>query len=575
MSFTEKLKNKLNSGLKNTHEFSLKRLVIFIIIFGAIGAYLLFRSFAATPPANIAYGDLDGNNIVDDADKAILLSNFGTTSAAADINGSGKVDILDLSILLSHFGTNVPGAAVASVNLIASPTFVAPGGSSTLSWTSTDVTSCTASGGWSGTKPASNPGVSTGSLNALTTFTLNCTGPDGPASTTMTVRVENVSNGWWHTSGTQILDSSNHAFRPTSAFVTSLAPGSGTDIDHPDVCGKGYSVGDPIDVTRVLQSGLNTVFLNVSWANLEPTAPVKSGSTYTHTWNTAYLNTINSLVQQYTAQHVHVVLNMMQSGWSPGIRNLADCEEVGLPTWLYPPHGDPNELHNDSIARCHFFMDDQVPGIDASTIIAPQEGYVAATAKFADFFKTNDYVSAIDALSEPGWGPACTGTLAPPADALSAYYDKAGNALQAVNSHILMIFEDRIWNGLQKTGTEVPRKPNTTLANIVYGYEYYPDPPDHARFFPDFQDVLTRAHTDFGPALIIAFNAYEGGFNNASQQGDLTWQADTAAMLSYLKTNNTGWAFWALHPGAGASLEDKTTDHNLKLDLLSVLQGGF
>jgi hypothetical protein len=557
--------------------FSLNKLAVFAFLFGLVGAYILFRSFAATPPANIAYGDLDGDNQVNDADKTILLSDYGTSNAAADVNGNGEVDVFDMSILLSHFGTTVPGAAVPSVNLMASPTFVSPGGSSSLTWTSTDITSCTASGGWSGAKPASGTGVSTGALNSLTTYTLNCTGPDGPASTTMTVRVEgaNVTNGWWHTSGTQVLDSANHPFRPMSAFVTTLAPGSGTDLDHPDACGKGYSVGDPIDVTRVLQAGLNTVYINVSWANLEPTEPIKSGSIYTHAWNMAYLNTVNSLVQLYTAQHVHVILNMMQSGWSPGIRNLADCEEVGLPTWLYPPHGDPNELHNDSIARCYFGMDDQVPGVDVNTI-KPQEGYVAAISKFADFFKTNDYVSGLDAFSEPGWGPACTGTLAPPVDALSTYYEKVGNALQPINSHLLMIFEDRIWNGLQKNGTEVPRKPNTTLPNIVYGYEYYPDPPDAGRFFPDFQSVLTRAHTDLGvPALIVAFNAYEGGFNNSTQQGDPTWQADTSAMLSYLKTNNTGWAFWALHPGAGASLEDKTTDHNLKLDLLSVLQGGY
>jgi hypothetical protein len=558
--------------------FSVNKLVVFVVVFGLIGAYIIFRSFAASPPANIAYGDLDGDNQVTDTDKTILLSNYGTTSAAADVNGNGKVDVFDLSILLSHFGTSVPGGVTPSVNLMASPTFVSSGGSSSLTWTSTDVTSCTASGGWSGTKPASNTtGFSTGALNALTTYTLNCTGPDGPASTTMTVRVEstNVTNGWWHTSGTQILDSSNHVFRPDAAFVRELAPGSGADSAHPDACGDGYSVGNAINVTRFIQSGLNTVFINVSWANLEPTAPVKSGSTYTHTWNTDYLNTVNSLVQQYTAQHIHVVLNMMQSGWSPGIRNLADCEEVGLPTWLYPPHGDPNELHNDSIARCHFGMDDQVPGVDVNTI-KPQEGYVTAISKFADFFKTNDYVSGLDAFSEPGWGPACTGDLAPPADALSTYYEKVGNALQPINSHLLMIFEDRIWNGLQKNGTEVPRKPVTSLANIAYGFEYYPDPPDHARFFPDFQAVVDRAHTDFGtPIIMVAFNAYEGGYLNAAQQGDPTWQADTTSFLTYLKNNNIGWAFWSLNPGAGSSLEDKTTDHNLRLDLLPVLQGGF
>jgi parallel beta-helix repeat protein len=77
-------------------------------VFGVIGVYILFRSFAASPPSNIAYGDLDGDGVVNSADLTILQRDYGTTATEADINVDGKVSIVDLSILLNHFGSSVP-----------------------------------------------------------------------------------------------------------------------------------------------------------------------------------------------------------------------------------------------------------------------------------------------------------------------------------------------------------------------------------------------------------------------------------------------------------------------------------
>jgi len=57
----------------------------------------------------------------------------------------------------------------------------------TLSWTATNATSCTASGGnWTGTKAASS-GTETIILSATTTYTLNCTGPGGAVAQSVTV----------------------------------------------------------------------------------------------------------------------------------------------------------------------------------------------------------------------------------------------------------------------------------------------------------------------------------------------------------------------------------------------------
>jgi hypothetical protein len=75
-----------------------------------------------------------------------------------------------------------------TVTLTAAPTIVTSGGSSTLTWSTTNATSCTASGGWSGDKSTSGS-QNTGALTATTSFTLNCTGNGGSAQSSVTVTV--------------------------------------------------------------------------------------------------------------------------------------------------------------------------------------------------------------------------------------------------------------------------------------------------------------------------------------------------------------------------------------------------
>jgi putative hemolysin len=58
----------------------------------------------------------------------------------------------------------------------------------TLRWSSTNVTSCTASGNWSGSKSTSGS-ESTGGLWSDKTYTLMCTGPNGSVSKTIVINV--------------------------------------------------------------------------------------------------------------------------------------------------------------------------------------------------------------------------------------------------------------------------------------------------------------------------------------------------------------------------------------------------
>ena len=84
--------------------------------------------------------------------------------------------------------TVTSGTPVPTVSLSASPISVSSGGSSILTWSSTNATSCTASGAWSGSK-ATSGSQSTGALNTSNTYTLSCSGSGGNASQSVTVSV--------------------------------------------------------------------------------------------------------------------------------------------------------------------------------------------------------------------------------------------------------------------------------------------------------------------------------------------------------------------------------------------------
>ncbi len=81
----------------------------------------------------------------------------------------------------------IPSPAKPTLTFTADPTSITQGGSSMLTWGSTNATSCTASGGWSGSKALS--GSQSVSPNATTTYTLTCTGAGGSVTESASVNV--------------------------------------------------------------------------------------------------------------------------------------------------------------------------------------------------------------------------------------------------------------------------------------------------------------------------------------------------------------------------------------------------
>ena len=78
--------------------------------------------------------------------------------------------------------------APPTLTLTASPASVQSGNSSNLTWTTTDATSCSASGAWSGAKGTSGT-QSTGALTANSSFTLACAGTGGTVTRAAVVTV--------------------------------------------------------------------------------------------------------------------------------------------------------------------------------------------------------------------------------------------------------------------------------------------------------------------------------------------------------------------------------------------------
>lgn len=91
----------------------------------------------------------------------------------------------------------MPSSCAPTATLSASPSTIDQGQSSTLSWNSTNATSCTAGGGYS-TGGATSGSASTGALSQTSTYQVTCSGLGGtsaPAFATVTVRIPTISIG--------------------------------------------------------------------------------------------------------------------------------------------------------------------------------------------------------------------------------------------------------------------------------------------------------------------------------------------------------------------------------------------
>ncbi len=82
-----------------------------------------------------------------------------------------------------------------AVTINAAPTSYVTGGGSTLSWSSTAATSCTASGSWSGTEALSGSLIVSPTVPGTYTYTLTCSNGGGSTSSSAVITVLDQCNG--------------------------------------------------------------------------------------------------------------------------------------------------------------------------------------------------------------------------------------------------------------------------------------------------------------------------------------------------------------------------------------------
>jgi len=129
-----------------------------------------------------------GTPVFFNLDGFLNLIGIGDNVIAIEIHNA-SLDNSDLSFLprlLVNMGGTPPLPPI--VSLSANPTNVVANGSTTLNWSSTDATGCTASGDWSGSK-ATSGSQTINALTANSSFSLTCSGAGGSANDSVSVTV--------------------------------------------------------------------------------------------------------------------------------------------------------------------------------------------------------------------------------------------------------------------------------------------------------------------------------------------------------------------------------------------------
>jgi hypothetical protein len=174
---------------------------------------------------------------------ATSCSAAGGWSGALATSGSQSTGALttDTTYSLTCTGTGGTSTAVAATvtvtanpvptaTLTANPTSVASGGASTLTWSSTNATSCTASGGWSGAL-ATTGSQSTGAPTTSAAYSLTCTGPGGtstPAAAIVTVTTSPTPTATLTANPTTIASGGSSTLTWSSTNATSCTATGGT-----------------------------------------------------------------------------------------------------------------------------------------------------------------------------------------------------------------------------------------------------------------------------------------------------------------------------------------------------------
>jgi trimeric autotransporter adhesin len=232
----------------------------------------------------------------------------GAWSGTKSVSGTQSIGPLTANATYSLVCTGVGGSSSATatvlvqapeaaptLTLAASPLSVASGGSSTLSWSAANATSCTASGSWTGTKATSGT-QTTGALTANASYTLTCTGAGGSVSRTAAITITapgaptltftssplSIASG---ASSTLTWSTTNTTSCTASGSWTGTKATSGTQTTGALTANAGYTLTCTGAGGSVAQTAPVTVLPRPTLTLTATPANVASGSSSTLTWS--------------------------------------------------------------------------------------------------------------------------------------------------------------------------------------------------------------------------------------------------------------------------------------------------
>jgi hypothetical protein len=358
--------------------------------------------------------------------------------------------------------------------------------------------------------------------------------------------------GWLHTNpnSMNVYDSNGNVVHLQGVNVDGLDFGTGSSWRSPDSCGKGWSI-PATSFPDVASWGFNFVRIPISWENLEPAAPtLTTNGTWTHHWNTAYLNELDLVVNQFEAVHIAVIFDFAQVDVSAAFQQApekvqgGECEGWGNPTWLYPGITSPTSGQELATAMCNFFNDQSVVGNAAP---APIEAMEAAEGMLASRYANVATVVGIDMFNEPWFNSSC-GSVTSEGELVTSFYTKMGRFIAQANPHLLLVFEDTP-PGLMHTAPILNSPPS--IANSVYEFHIYTS--TWATAQPYVQAFLNNAKNWGVPVWLGEFDAFEAGCTGLNCSLDPNWQADTQALLGFCNSEGINWAYFSYY-SLGTSL---------------------
>jgi Bacterial Ig-like domain (group 3)/Beta-propeller repeat len=219
----------------------------------------------------------------------------GSDSVTAVYSG----DAANTGSTSSPVSVTVTAAAAPTVMIAAAPASIVLGKSATLTWSSTNATSCTASGSWTGSEAVSGTMSETPIAAGSLSYVLTCTGAGGTAHATAALTVtapvptvtiavaptsitvgQSATLTWSSTNATSCTASGSWSGAEATSGTLSVTPTAGGTASYALACsGTGGTAN-------------GTAALTVSAAPTPPTPPTKSGGGAMGLWELLALSAL-------------------------------------------------------------------------------------------------------------------------------------------------------------------------------------------------------------------------------------------------------------------------------------------